>query len=89
MKKLLTSLMLVVLLLQVFSAAVYAEPGAPIGSCPPPDFERHMAMDHDGDHMHQHVGTDTDLNGDGWICVKKVSVDSNIHVHVDNNLPLE
>ena len=48
-----------------------------------------MAMEHDGEHMHQHVGTDTDFNGDGWICVKMVSVDSNIHVHVDNNLPLK
>lgn len=86
MKKLFSSLLLVVLLLQVFSAAVYAEPGAPIGSCPK-SFELHMAMNHDGDHMHKHVGTDTDRNGDGWICVKFVSVDSNIHVHIDNNLP--
>ena len=88
MKKLFSSLLLVVLLLQVFSAAVYAEPSAPIGSCPK-SFELHMAMNHDGDHMHKHVGTDTDHNGDGWICVKFVSVDSNIHVHIDNNLPLK
>lgn len=87
MRKLFSSLLLVVLLLQVFGSAVSAAPGAPVGSCPP-GFELHMAMSHDGDYMHQHVGTDTDLNGDGWICVKFVSVDSNIHVHIDNNLPL-
>ncbi len=87
MKKLFSSLMLVVLFLQIFGGVVYAAPGDPVGSCPV-GFDLSMAMDHDGEHMHQHVGTDTDLNGDGWICMKMVSVDSNIHVHVDNNLPL-
>jgi len=45
-----------------------------------------LAMEHDM-HHHQHVGTDTDLNGDGFICMKPVTLDENIHVHVDNNLP--
>jgi hypothetical protein len=48
-------------------------------------FELHPTMDHDGDHEHplHHIGTDTDLNGDGQICVKHLS--DTIHVRIDNN----
>jgi hypothetical protein len=45
-----------------------------------------MAMEHD-EHHHQHVGTDADLNADGYICMMPVTSDGQIHVHVDNNLP--
>ncbi len=44
-----------------------------------------MAMDHDN-HHHKPVGTDADLNGDGYICVKPVTPDGMIHVHVDNKV---
>lgn len=61
-----------------------------VGSCPQ-GFELHdMSMPHDhGDHPHQHVGNDKDQNGDGYLCVKHVGQNGAIHVHIDNNLPLE
>jgi hypothetical protein len=46
--------------------------------------EHHM----DGDGNHLHVGADTDLNADGWLCVKHVSIDGSVHLHVDNVVPL-
>lgn len=58
----------------------------PEGACPN-SFELHMVMPH-SDHGHRHVGTDTDLNGDGWLCAKVVGANEINHVHVDNNLPL-
>lgn len=54
------------------------------GGCPG-GFTLHAAHDHDEHHGHKHVGSDTDRNGDGWICVKPVSHKGNIHVHIDNN----
>jgi len=86
MKKLMSITVLVVLLLLVTAAFVYAE-GEPAGGCPP-GFELHPAMPHDDHHGHRHVGTAADQNGDGWICVRHVSVDGNVHVHIDNRLPL-
>lgn len=84
LKKLILALALVLLLSQfAVSAALAAEP---VGNCAP-GFTLMMAMDHDGEHHHQHVGTDTDRNGDGWICMKPVTPTGKIHVHVDNNLP--
>jgi hypothetical protein len=83
-KKLLFALLLVILLSQFAVVNVLAA-GEPIGSCAP-GFMLMMAMDDDV-HHHQHVGTDTDLNGDGWICMKHVTPDETIHLHVDNNLP--
>lgn len=59
----------------------------PVGRCPG-NFELHPAMQHDDEHGHQHVGTHEDRNGDGWICVKHVGPDDNIHVHTDNNAAL-
>jgi hypothetical protein len=44
-----------------------------------------MMMDHE-EHRHQHVGVPTDLNGDGYICMKPVTTNGNIHIHVDNTL---
>ena len=81
-KKLLFALLLVVLLSQFAVSTVFAA-GEPAGSCAP-GFTLMMAMEHD-EHHHQHVGTDTDLNGDGFICMKHVT--ETIHLHVDNNLP--
>ena len=81
-KKLFFTLMLVLLLLQ-FAVPVAFAAGEPAGSCAP-GFTLMMAMEHD-EHHHQHVGTDTDLNGDGFICMKHAT--ETIHLHVDNNLP--
>lgn len=81
-KKLIFALLLVVLLSQFAVSTVFAA-GEPTGSCAP-GFALMMAMEHD-EHHHQHVGTDADLNGDGFICMKHVT--ETIHLHVDNNLP--
>ena len=87
MKKLLTAILLVLFLSTlIFSAALADIDGAEV-VCPPP-FQPHMAHDHDDHHGdHLHAGTDTDLNGDGWICVAHVTPFEIVHVHVDNNLP--
>ena len=84
-KKLFSALMVVLLLSQVFSITAFASDGQPAGRCAPP-FELHPFMDHSGDHMHQHIGVDRDLNGDGFICMKMISPD--LHLHVDNSIPL-
>lgn len=83
-KKLIFAILLVVLLSQFAVPAVFAA-GEPTGSCAR-GFTLMMAMEHD-EHHHRHVGTDADLNGDGYICMKPVTPDGRIHVHVDNNLP--
>ena len=83
-KKLFFALLLVILLSQFAVVNVFAA-GEPIGSCAP-GFTLMMAMDHDV-HHHQHVGTDADLNGDGWICMKHLTPTEKIHLHIDNNLP--
>lgn len=84
LKKIVFTLILVVILSQfAISTALAAD--EPTGSCAPA-FTLVMAMDHD-EHHHKHVGTDTDLNGDDFICMKPVTPDGKIHVHVDNNLP--
>ena len=88
MKTGLTSLVIaLVLLLNVASMPVSAQ--GPVGSCPP-SFELHEAHhhDHDGEHSHHHIGTDTDKNADGYLCMKHVGKHGNNHVHIDNNLPL-
>lgn len=83
-KKLMFALLMVVLLSQFAIPAVFAA-GEPSISCAP-GFALEMAMEHDM-HHHQHAGTDADQNGDGYICMKHVTPDEKIHVHVDNNLP--
>jgi len=83
-KKLIFALMLVMLLSQFAVPAAFAA-GEPTGSCAP-GFTLEMGMEHDA-HHHQHVGTDADLNADGYICMKPVTPGAMIHVHVDNNLP--
>jgi hypothetical protein len=81
-KKLVFALMLVMLISQ-FAVPTVLAADEPTGSCPP-GFTLAMAMEHDM-HHHQHVGTDTDLNGDGYICMRHVT--ETIHLHADNNLP--
>ena len=83
-KKLFFALLLVILLSQFAVVNVLAA-GEPIGSCAR-GFTIMMAMEHDV-HEHQHVGTEADLNGDGWICMKHLTPTEKIHLHVDNNLP--
>lgn len=85
MKKLF-SILLVTLLVSLFLVTTaFASHGDPVGSCPP-NFELQHFMDHSGDHMHRHIGTDRDLNSDGYICMKMLS--SDLHLHVDNFLSL-
>lgn len=85
MKKLL-SIMLAALVASLFlTPTAFASHGDPVGSCPP-KFELHHFMDHSGDHTHRQIGLDRDLNGDGYICVKMLP--ENLHLHVDNFLPL-
>lgn len=79
-KKLIFAFILVMLISQFAVSTTLAAGSCPLG------FTLAPAMDHDM-HHHQHVGTDTDLNGDGLICMRHVTPDEQIHVHVDNNLP--
>ncbi|HEU0291438.1 MAG TPA: hypothetical protein VFR47_01805 [Anaerolineales bacterium] len=83
-KKIVFALMLVMLISQ-FAVPTVLAADEPIGSCAS-GFTLEMAMEHDM-HHHQHIGTDTDLNGDGYICMQHVTPDEQIHVHIDNNLP--
>lgn len=78
------SLIVLILSLTLVNTA-YAGMGEPAGGCPPV-FELHHFMEHDGDHMHQHIGVSRDLNGDGFICVNHLSETK--HLHVDNRIPL-
>lgn len=80
LKKLVFVLVLAVLLSQFTVSTIQA------GSNCPPGFEPEPAM-HRDDHHHQHVGTSTDQNEDDTICVKHITSDGSIHVHIDNNLP--
>jgi len=82
-KKFIFALILVMLISQ-FAVPTVLAAGETGGSCAP-GYTLEMAMEHDN-HHHQHVGTDADLNGDGNICVKPVTPDGKIHVHVDNNV---
>jgi len=87
MKKLLATMFLLLFLSSLIFGAALADMGGSEGACPPP-FHAHMAHDHDSHHGdHIHAGTDTDRNGDGWICVFHTPPDGKVHVHIDNNLP--
>lgn len=83
-RKLVFALVLVVLLTQFAIPAALAL-DEPAGSCPV-GFSLEPAMHHDH-HHHRHVGTSADQNGDGYICVKHITPDETIHVHIDNHLP--
>jgi hypothetical protein len=81
------SIVLLILLLLLAMATTTSATDEPAGGCPD-GFQLHPAMQHDQHHGHFHVGTDTDINADGFICAKHVSVDGDIHVHIDNYTPL-
>jgi hypothetical protein len=81
---LLISIVCLLLILSVPSTA-FATSNT-VGGCPD-SFELHMVMPHEK-HGHQHVGVETDLNGDGYLCAKVVGTNGTNHVHVDNNVPL-
>ena len=55
--------------------------------CPPGLQDLHAVDDHDHQHgEHRHVGLATEAgehNGNGLICVKHVTPDGAIHVHID------
>lgn len=87
MKRLFGILMLVVLICLNTGLAALADHGEPIRGCSKP-FENppHHAHPHDL-HHERHIGTDTDQNGDGYICVKHISSDK--HLHIDNNVPFK
>ena len=86
MKKLLGGLILVSLFWLGGGQAVLAlSDGRPVAGCAPP-FELHHVMDHDN-HHHRHIGSDTDRNGDGYLCVMHISADK--HLHIDNNVESE
>jgi hypothetical protein len=83
----LLSVLLVALLVSLFVPSIaFASEGVPLGSCPV-GFDLHPFMDHTGDPMHTHIGVAQDLNGDGYICMKMLPND--LHLHVDNSLPLQ
>lgn len=85
MKKRLHVLLMIAVLVSVFFATpALASPGDSPGGCPP-GFELHAFMDHSGEHMHQHIGVNRDLNGDGYICMKMLPND--LHLHIDNSIP--
>lgn len=84
MKKSVHIFLIVLILSLTLVNTALAGPGEVAGGCPP-GFELHHFMDHSGDHMHQHIGVNSDLNGDGYICVKHVSATR--HLHIDNSIP--
>ena len=85
------ALFLAIILLAVALPASTSHGDAePAGACPD-DFVLHPVGHCDcGEHgEHIHAGVSTDRNDDGWICMKHVSVDGGVHVHIDNNKPLK
>ncbi len=83
MKRLFTALMLVMLLSLGIVSTTLAEQGtSTVKGCPKP-FDGPLPA-HSHDHE-RHIGTDADQNGDGYICVKHISL--NKHLHIDNNVP--
>jgi hypothetical protein len=85
MKKLLIGLMLMLLLSVIMTAVTLAHQGDPVAGCPPP-FKLHHVHEHDQEHEgdHRHIGSNTDRNRDGYICVKHISDEK--HLHIDNNV---
>ena len=83
-RKIVFLLILTVLFAQFTSSAAFTVRAS--GSDCPLGFTLEEVMPHEN-HEHQHVGTSADQNGDGFICVKHVTPDESIHVHIDNNVP--
>jgi hypothetical protein len=83
MRRKLTTLVLIALVLLLAVPVSSADPGCP------PAFHAHSEGDMHGD-GHQHAGLAMDAvdrNGNGVICVKHVGADGGIHVHIDDFLP--
>jgi len=82
-----TIVLLVVLASLLLTSTALASSGTPTNACAP-GFELMPYMSHEGDHehMHTHRGVDADLNGDGFVCMKVLP--NNMHLHIDNRLPL-
>ena len=77
-------LFILVLLTLFLTSVAFAASGS---GCPE-GFEPVPAMHHDDhEHEHFHAGTSADQNGDGFICMKPITPDGSIHVHIDNNVP--
>jgi hypothetical protein len=74
-------------LLLAAAPLVLAPASAAAQGCPP-GFQLHAVDDHDHqDGEHRHVGlamAAADRNGNGLICVKHVTPDGAIHVHIDD-----
>jgi hypothetical protein len=85
MKSRILLMLVLVILLSVLSAGAASAAGIPVGSCPP-GFHEHATSDHHDGHMHKHIGNSFDQNGDGRVCVKHVTPDDSIHVHIDNRV---
>jgi hypothetical protein len=80
-------LMVLVVLVAPFTTSIALAAGERGSNCPP-GFTLEMAMHPDEhEHEHMHVGTSADQNNDGYICMKPVTPDESIHVHIDNNVP--
>lgn len=83
-KKAVILLILVLMLTPFMTSVAFAASG---NGCPE-GFELIPAMHHDDhEHHHLHVGTSADQNGDGYICMKPITPNGSIHVHIDNNVP--
>lgn len=79
-------ILFVIVLVSLFLTATVFTAGARGGDCPP-GFMLHIDHEHPEDHtghMHKHVGTSADQNGDGDICVKHATPTEKIHVHIDD-----
>ena len=84
MKKLRLILVVTLFLSVLLTSTATAEHAAQTGNCPN-NFKMHHFMQHGGEPHHRHIGLDRDLNGDGYICV--FPINSDLHLHIDNNLP--
>lgn len=81
MKQVIAGLMLVIFLGISSSQVALAEHGEPVAGCAP-GFELHHV--HEGEPMHDHIGSDYDRNGDGYLCMKHPA--DKHHLHIDNNV---
>lgn len=81
MKRTTLALILALVLVSILAPAASAKTVPPSGC--PVGFELHETTHHE--HHDHHIGLQTDLNGDGYLCVKVLNDDR--HVHVDNVIP--
>ncbi len=84
MKRKIAAVLVLVLVLTLSLSTVVNADSSPAGSCPS-GFTIMSVMTHD-QMEHTHVGLKTDLNGDGYLCMREAT--SSIHVHMDDALPL-